>query len=397
MKKKILFIMPSMFIGGAERSLLGLLDSIDYSLYDVDLFLYRHEGEFLKYINYNVNIIPNIKKYNTFDVSIKKLLPGRLFLFGVSRIFGKIALKFHCMFSKEHEGVWMNMQYLSKYLQWLLPEIYGNYDCAVSFLGIPDVLVNKVDSRIKISWNHTDYTVINPCRKYDLKVYSKIDYISSVSDVCTKQFLQVYPDLKNKAITLENILSKKFLTEQADEDVNDFEYSGIKLLSVGRFCEAKNFDNIPAICKLIREKGLNIKWYLIGYGTDEEIIRSKIKEFDMEDNVIILGKKINPYPYIKNCDLYVQPSRYEGKAVTVREAQMLCKPVVITKFATSSSQLKDGYDGIIVPMDNQGCADGIAKLLNNKVLMQQLSENCAENDYSNSQEINKLYDIIENG
>lgn len=116
----------------------------------------------------------------------------------------------------------------------------------------------------------------------------------------------------------------------------------------------------------------------------------------MEDNVVILGKKINPYPYIKNCDLYVQPSRYEGKAVTVREAQMLCKPVVITKFATSSSQLKDGYDGIIVPMDNQGCADGIAKLLNNKVLMQQLSENCAENDYSNSQEINKIYEIIEN-
>lgn len=116
----------------------------------------------------------------------------------------------------------------------------------------------------------------------------------------------------------------------------------------------------------------------------------------MEDNVIILGKKINPYPYIKNCDLYVQPSRYEGKAVTVREAQMLCKPVVITKFATSSSQLKDGYDGIIVPMDNQGCADSIAKLLNNKVLMQQLSENCAENDYSNSQEINKIYEIIEN-
>ena len=258
-------------------------------------------------------------------------------------------------------------------------------------------MVNKVDSRIKISWNHTDYTVINPCRKYDLKVYSKIDYISSVSDVCTKQFLQVYPDLKNKAITLENILSKKFLTEQADEDVNDFEYSGIKLLSVGRFSDAKNFDNVPEICKFIREKGLDVKWYLIGYGTDEELIKSKIKELGMEDYVIVLGKKVNPYPYIKNCDLYVQPSRYEGKAVTVREAQMLCKPVVITKFATSSNQLKDGYDGIIVPMDNKKCADKIADLLRNKSLMQQLSENCSVSDYSNSQEINKLYDIIENG
>ena len=116
----------------------------------------------------------------------------------------------------------------------------------------------------------------------------------------------------------------------------------------------------------------------------------------MEEYVIILGKKTNPYPYIKNCDLYVQPSRYEGKAVTVREAQMLCKPVVITKFATSSSQLSDGYDGIIVPMDNQGCADGIANVLKNKELMLMLSKNCAKNDYSNAEEVNKLYDIIEN-
>ena len=273
MKKRILFTMPSMFMGGAERSLLGLLDAIDYNKYDVELFLYRHEGEFLEFINPKVTIIPEINKYKTFDVPIVSLIKSKLYLFGISRIISKIFLKLHCLLSKEKEGVWMHMQYTSRFLQWILPNIPGEYDCAISFLGVPDVLVNKINAKTKIAWIHTDYDTLN--------------------------------------------------------------------------------------------------------------------------NVIILGKKINPYPYIKNCDLYVQPSRYEGKAVTVREAQMLCKPVVITKFATSSSQLKDGYDGIIVPMDNQGCADGIAKLLNNKVLMQQLSENCAENDYSNSQEINKIYEIIE--
>ena len=114
----------------------------------------------------------------------------------------------------------------------------------------------------------------------------------------------------------------------------------------------------------------------------------------MENRVVILGKKENPYPYIKACDLYVQPSRYEGKAVTVREAQMLCKPVVITRYATSASQLEDGVDGVIVPMDNEGCAEEIVQLLKDPEQMQRLSAACARRDYTNAGEVEKLYQLI---
>ena len=135
-------------------------------------------------------------------------------------------------------------------------------------------------------------------------------------------------------------------------------------------------------------------WYIVGYGSDESLIREKIQNAGMEDYVILLGKKSNPYPYIKNCDVYVQPSRYEGKAVTVREAQALHKPVVITRFATSSSQLVDGYDGVIVPMDNEGCARGITQLLDDKKQMNRLSDNTYHVDYSNKSQLDKLYQII---
>ena len=141
--------------------------------------------------------------------------------------------------------------------------------------------------------------------------------------------------------------------------------------------------------------GLDVKWYLIGYGGDEPLIRQKIVEAGMEDRVIILGKKDNPYPYMRACDLYVQPSRYEGKAVTVREAQLLGKPVVITNYATSGSQLEDGVDGAIVPMDNAGCAAGIATLLRDPAQMQRLSENCKKRDYTNSAEVEKIYALME--
>lgn len=395
MKKKILIIMPSMFIGGAERSLLGLLEQFDYEKYDVDLFLKRHEGEFLSHIPEKVNLLEENKKYRTFDVPIKGLLRSQP-LFAVARIMSKLALRLHCLFTGEKPGVWMGMQYTSKYLCPLLPKIDGEYDAAISFLGVPDILLKKVSAKIKIAWNHTDYRILGPCKKYDLKIYSKLDYIVSVSDRCTKQFLSVYPQLKEKAVTVENIISREMVYKFSEESIEDFpQEDSTKLLSVGRFSDAKNFDNVPEICRLVRQQGLNIKWYLIGYGGDEALIKSKIAEAGMEDYVIILGKKENPYPYIKACDLYVQPSRYEGKAVTVREAQILHKPVVITAFETSKSQLTDGFDGVIVPMDNEGCAAGIASVLRDENLRQRLIDNTKKTDYTNSDETQKIYRLVE--
>ena len=152
---------------------------------------------------------------------------------------------------------------------------------------------------------------------------------------------------------------------------------------------------MPDICSRLIQSGLDVYWYIIGFGPDEQLIRKKIAEAGMEDRVILLGKKENPYPYIKACDLYVQPSRYEGKAVTVREAQMLGKPVVITRYATSASQLEEGADGVVVPMDNEGCAAGIADLLRDPEKMARLSACCRQRDYTNAEEIEKLYALME--
>lgn len=179
-----------------------------------------------------------------------------------------------------------------------------------------------------------------------------------------------------------------------------------KLLSVGRFSEAKNYDNVPDICKRIiqylkddsiqkADAVFPIKWYIIGYGGDEELIRQKIKESGMENNVILLGKRSNPYPYIKACDIYVQPSRYEGKSVTVREAQMLCKPVVVTNYPTASSQIQTGVDGLIVPMDNDACAKGLAEFILNDSLQKKIVTYLETHDYGNEMEVEKIYDLLE--
>lgn len=169
----------------------------------------------------------------------------------------------------------------------------------------------------------------------------------------------------------------------------------MNLLSIGRFCKAKNYDNVPDITRRMIERGVSdLKWYIIGYGGDEELIRRKIKEAGMDKHVILLGKKENPYPYIQACDIYVQPSRYEGKSVTVREAQILFKPVAVTAYPTASSQINDGIDGVIVPLDNEGCAEGLARFIADTALQQRIIAHLHTHDFANASEVEKIYNLL---
>ena len=388
--------MPGMFIGGAERSLLGLLEAFDYEHMDVSLFLYRHEGEFMRYIPSEVNVLPAIPEYATFDVPVSALLKKVQIAFAFARVMAKTATKIRSMRCGGQHSVWIPMQFISKYLQPLLPKIPGNYDLAIMFLGVADTLLNKVNAKTKVAWCHTDYDSLYPDKKMDEAVYERLDWIVNVSDSCTSIFKKHYPRFSEKAITIENILPSKTILREAHEPIEGkFNRKGIRLLSIGRFNSIKNFHNIPYMCRKLRQEGLDVFWDIIGYGQEEARIRAAIAEEGMGEYVTVLGKKDNPYPYIEQCDLYVQPSLLEGKSVTVREAQLLGKPVVITRYATSGSQLRDGYDGIIVPMDNEGCAEGISAVLRDPQLQQRLVENTRKNDYTNASEIRRIYQLIE--
>ena len=397
MKPSILIFSQAMELGGVERSLLGLLDSIDYDRYDVDLFLMRHSGELMPYLNPKVNLMSEVPQYASLAVPLASLIRSGQFGVLCGRLQGKLAAQH---FDKQHPGDKPSiaaLTYSHKHTLNSMPLISDKtYDLAISFLTPHYFARERVRAKKYVAWIHTDYTALSLDRTTELAMWNKYDAICGVSEQASKSFQTAFPELTDKVQTTENILPKELICKQAEESQADMPSDGsVALLSVGRFCDAKNFDNVPDICRRLVADGLNVKWYLIGYGGDEPLIRQKIAEAGMQDRVIILGKKDNPYPYMRTCDLYVQPSRYEGKAVTVREAQMLGKPVVITNYATSGSQLEDGVDGVIVPMDNAGCAAGIAALLRDPARMQQFSENCKKRDYTNSAEIEKIYALME--
>ena len=396
--RRILIVSHAMEIGGAERALLGMLEQFDTNQASVDLFLMRHEGELLKLIPKKIHLLPEIPQYTILARPIKDVLKEGHILLAGGRLIGKIQSKRYVR--KHHiinSGVELEYshKFTKRWMPFIEPEI--EYDLAISFLTPHYFVAEKVNAKKRIAWIHTDYSAVQVDVTSELVMWSQYDWIVSISDAVTQSFVSIFPELNARIIQVENILSKQFIQAQSElfDASKEMPEGTIRLLSIGRFSLAKNFDNIPDICAKIRSFGLHVKWYLIGYGGEEKLIRRKIAEAHMEDYVIVLGKKENPYPYIKACDLYVQPSRYEGKCVAVREAQILCKPVVITDYETAASQLDDGIDGVIVPMDNAGCAKGIAELLKQPERMKQLSQACAERDYTNTKGMEKIYRLID--
>lgn len=396
--KKILISSFSMGIGGVERSLINMLENFDYDNYDLDLMLYKHEGELMEFIPNKVNLLNEIDGYNDFGVPIKNLIQKRKISLASARLKAKF-ISAMIKKVKHIEDISYYQDQLSKKLsQSYLSNLDKEYDVAISYVWPHDFIANKVKANKKIAWIHTDYSTIEIDRKYDLEIWNKFDYIISISKECTNSFLKVYPTLKDKIIYMENITSPEFIKKMAEdkieeEIINDNTY---KLVTVARLSPPKGIDNAVRAMKILKDRGIdNIKWYVIGYGPEEDKIKTLIEDLDLKEQFILLGKKTNPYPYIKHCDLYVQPSRYEGKAVTITEAQILQKPILVTNYPTAKSQITNNVDGMITELSIDGIADGIEQMINNKELTEKLIENTGKNNYSNSYELDKLYNLLQ--
>ena len=397
--KNIFIMAHSMDIGGAEKSLLGILENIDVTQYQVDLFLLRHEGELINYIPDGINLMPPNKYYSLMGIPLKAVIKSGHLKIAYKRIDGKRKANKRIKELDINSDNNIINEYSHKYTVGVLPKISKKkYDLAVSFMSPHYYVAKRINADKKVAWIHTDYSTYKTDVESETAMWDMYDEVMAVSELVKKAFLKTFPSMSGKVNVIENIIPYEYIKRLSAEFSADSEMKNdgsVKLLSIGRFSYPKRFDEVPLICKRIRENGLNVKWYLIGFGGDEELINSKISESNMGDYVINLGKKDNPYPYIKACDFYIQPSRYEGKSIAVREAQLFSKPVVITNYTTAQAQLKNGYDGIIVPMELTQAADAITDFIRNTNLQQTIIFNTKKSDYVGNEEIKKIYALLE--
>ncbi len=392
MKKDVLFVINNLNCGGAEKSLISLLNTMDYSRYNVDLFLFKHEGLFLNKIPKQVNVLEEPSEYQLFDMPIKAavmkcLRQGRLDI-ALSRVCAGYIFKSEKNKARCEQRVW---RYLSKSLQ----NISKKYDVAIGYLEKNPVYfcIDKVNANKKIGFIHTDYDKLGMDPSIDMGYFRSLDHIVTVSEECANVLKQRFSIYNDKIGVIHNIVSPSTINKMSQEKV-DLERKGVKLVSVGRLSHEKGFDLAIEACKNLVGDGYEIKWYIIGEGEGRGKLEKMIEENQLQDHFLLLGLKENPYPYIREADIYVQPSRFEGKSIAIDEAKILHKPIVLTNFSTAKDQIKNEENGLIIDMDAHSLSEGIKKLIHNEELRNKLIKNLSDEELGTESEIKKLYTLF---
>lgn len=397
--KNILFIYPDLSIGGSTTSLLALLSELDYSRYNVDIVFLTPVSDVDKLkLPPQVNVLPPAQQYELTSTKarIVKIIKG-LFTGKVFRMLYWYAVKYRKI-SPIYKTTMVN-QTLAQINADMSVSLDKHYDTAVAFLELwpTPYLIKKVKAQKKIAFMHINYTGSHFAIELDRQMYNQTDKIICVSSECVESFLSVYPEGKDKTDYIENLIDAQAIRRKAAAETDKVfsDYEGFKIVTVGRIqMYTKGLDRIIHSIKKLKAEGVDFRWYIIGDGVDMTQCVKSAKKENTGENLVFLGSKENPYPYIKGADLFVLPSRHEGKPMVVTEAQILATPVLVTEYASARTQVNDGVDGTVIPNEEGVLAQAIINLYSDKERLAEYKENLKAKSFSNREKLEKFYNII---
>ncbi len=395
MKKRLLFVMESMKSGGGERSLLSLLQLIDYRKYDVDLMLFEPSGLFFDMIPEQVNIVSLGKMYDVFTKPFVQSIKTFLLRFRLGMALNR--LRYTRTVNQKEVPELERDQRAWKYLRPVFAKPTTRYDAAIGYLeGKPNFFVaDCADAKVKIAYIHNDYSKLGLDASNDAKLFRKFDRIVTVSDECKNVLKETFPEFAEKFCVVENITSPKILSKMAADFPEEFKKKSNEkiILTVGRISQQKGYDTAIDAAEILDKKGYDFKWFSIGKGELREEFEKRISEKNLEGKFIFLGERANPYPYIAACDIYAQTSYYEGKSIAIDEAKILAKPILATKFSTVYDQLEDGVTALLADIDAASVAEKM-ELIFAEDFSKKLSENLKKIKLGNEEEIEKFYAVL---
>lgn len=386
-KRRIAFIANTMCVGGVERALLELLKNLDFDRFDVTLYLRNQDGELFSEIDKRV-VVKFWGKVNAKEQLVYLIKEFRLI---------SVA-----------KGIWYRFLARSHCNDWALNELYAVrslpcdthelYDCIIAYhsatAGVLASALYRLKGTKRIAWIHGRDPFPEADRQIFEAQYRKFDCVFCVSHSIKRIFSDRYPAASDKTNVNYNLIDDERVTELATIECRTF--TSPALLTVGRLASVKGQQMIPATARMLVDAGYDIHWYLVGDGPLREEVEREIEKHGVADRVILLGTQTNPYPYIKNCDIYVQPSFSEGWGLTVQEARILRKPIVTTPVPAFREQIVSGENGLIVDaMTPESLFEGIKTLLDHPEMCEKFVDNLKNEDCDNAKEMQKLYDFIE--
>jgi len=391
MKKKLLFVIPSLDAGGAEKSLVNLLNTIDETRFSVDLFLFSHKGLFLSQIPAYVNILPKNKEIEIFQ---KPLIASVLKFLQKGKLFSAIRRIQFFLTNKKIKNSSLAEQFSWKFIEKSFEPINKEYDAAIGFLEKSSIYftVDKVQAKKKIGIIHTYYSKLNMNIEFEKKYFSYLYHIAMVSHECLEDLKSLFPDFSEKMLILHNIVSSSLIKNLSQKESEILKPNSI--ISIGRLVELKGFDIAVNAAEILKKNNIDFHWYIIGEGTERHNLETMIHQKNLQGYVTLLGLKENPYPYIRQAKIFVQPSKYEGKSIAIDEAKILSKPIVLTNFDTAKDQIENNFNGLICAMTPDSVAENILKYIKNQEFTNEIIANLQSENFGTEAEIEKFYKII---
>ena len=387
--KEILIVSDSLTTGGLEKTLIDLCNNIDYTKYNVDLYLFSDGRDLVPQLNPNVNLLPDSPYFSTVfnqpvSKAVKTLFKQKRFDLAFYRIFRFIKARLGLKGLSETDWRFQKKTML---------KINKPYDVAIGFAegSAGYYIADCINAKVKNVWIHTDIKQIDTNHKLDTMTFEKADNICTVSQNSKNSLNELYPQFKDKikVFTLPSLFDFDHIDSLANES-NEMDANATCVVSVGRLVELKGFHLCVEPCKRLIDEGYNIKWYICGDGPQREELEALIKQYNVENNFILLGNKSNPYTYIKSADICVQPSSYEGLSLVVYEEKYFKKPVVCTGIKGNLEMIADGENGLVVNRDSESIYKAVKQLLDNPEMLKRLGDTPALNFVDKKTTINNI-------
>lgn len=388
-KKKLLFVIPSLDAGGAEKSLVNLMHLIDKDKYEIDLYLFHKKGLFYNQLPSHINILDINENFIIFNqkllFSIFNFLKKMRFDLVICRLIFFLISRMNKYPSAE--------QYRWKFINKSIITLSKKYDVAIGYLEKSSnyFIVDRVDSAKKIAYIHGDYLELKLDKNFDEKYFNKIDVLVTISEHCKVILDEIFHNVKVEVV--DNISPFSLVKVLSEEKIVE-KFNNNSILSIGRLHYQKGFDIAIEAAAILNEKKIDFTWYIIGVGSERKKLENLIKFYNLEKKVIFLGNKSNPYPYIKAADIYAQPSRYEGKAIALDEAKILKKSILVTNFSTVKDQFTDNKDAIFADINAKDIAEKLEQLLKNENLRKKIANGIEVNSSYENEVLEKFYRII---
>lgn len=373
MKKKILFACYGLGIGGIEKCLVNLVNALPVHRYDVDILLMNPEYEFRDQLRRPVRFL------EMFDyiANVHDTMPEIRRRGGVLRNPG-LTLRW-CLFRLE-------LKFGRKPWRWFRP-LPERYDVAVAYSHndlSPYYVIDKVKAGRKVFWYHNGAYERSGWRyERDCRYYPRFDYTVAVATEGVTLLRDRFDFGPKRLILLRNICDAATIRARAGAFFPDsFREGPFHIVTVGRMTPEKGAPLAVEACRMLRDWGLDVCWHWVGEGAQSDAIRETVAENGLESHFILEGNQENPYPYVQNAHVYVQPSHYEGYSTTITEAKVLCRPIVTTDVSGMRDQLVHGESGLIVPIDAKTIAGAVKQLLMDGQMRDSFSERLRTEDFS---------------